>query len=214
MMNTSYQINNNSFFGSQPMFLHNGLKSTEQKLERQAERDNQIAFFENQKDNLKNMKCGSLEEIMEKLKMFHSYQEQIKAAKQEYNDQQMGHALDEMLERAEKIAEAAEKTMPKTEEERREDLIEEAAEEALGTEEGDEALEEMTEEIEELAENLDETTELSEEELAEAVKEKAEEEKAEAEALAEKAAENSEEQETERIKIQEQALYRRIDILV
>ncbi len=213
-MNTSYQINNNSFFGSQSMFLGNGLKSTEQKLERQTERDNQIAFFEKQKENLKGMKCDSVEEIMEKLKMFHSYEEQIKAAKQQYNDQQMGHVLDEMLERAEKIAEAAEKTKPKTEEERKEDLIEEAREETLGTEESDEALEEMTEEIENLTEELDETVEISEEELTEAVKEKVAEEKAEAEALAEKAKAASTEKETERIKIQEKMSYQRIDVLI
>ncbi len=213
-MNTSYQINNNSFFGSQSMFFGNGLKSTEQKLERQTERDNQIAFFEKQKENLKGMKCDSVEEIMEKLKMFHSYEEQIKAAKQQYNDQQMGHVLDEMLERAEKIAEAAEKTKPKTEEERKEDLIEEAKEETLGTEESDEAREEMTEEIEEIAKELDETVEISEEELTEAVKEKVAEEKAEAEALAEKAKAASTEKETERIKIQEKMSYQRIDVLI
>jgi len=213
-MNLSYQINNNSFFGSQSMFFGNGLKSTEQKLERQTERDNQIAFFEKQKENLKGMKCDSVEEIMEKLKMFHSYEEQIKAAKQQYNDQQMGHVLDEMLERAEKIAEAAEKTKPKTEEERKEDLIEEAKEEVLGTEESDESLEEMTEEIEEIAKELDETVEISEEELAEAVREKVEAEKVQAEALEEKAQENSAKEETERIKIQEKLYYQRIDVLI
>lgn len=207
MMNTSYQINNNSFFGNQSMFLSNSLKSTEQKLDRQTERDNQIAFFEKQKENLKGMKCDSVEEIMEKLKMFHSYQEQIKAAKQQYNDQQMGHVLDEMLERAEKIAEAAEKAKPKTEEERKEDLIKEAEKEALGTEEGDERFDKLTEE-------LDKTIEISEEDLTNAVKEKVAEEKAEAEALAEKAKEDLTEKETERIKIQEKISYQKIDILI
>lgn len=206
-MNTSYQINNNSFFGNQSMFLSNSLKSTEQKLDRQTERDNQIAFFEKQKENLKGMKCDSVEEIMEKLKMFHSYQEQIKAAKQQYNDQQMGHVLDEMLERAEKIAEAAEKAKPKTEEERKEDLIKEAEKEALGTEEGDERFDKLTEE-------LDKTIEISEEDLTNAVKEKVAEEKAEAEALAEKAKEDLTEKETERIKIQEKISYQKIDILI
>lgn len=196
------------------MLFHGGLKSTEQKMERQTERDNQITFFEKQKENLKDMKCDSIEEIMEKLKMFHSYEDQIKAAKQQYNDQQMGHVLDEMLERAEKIAEAAEKTKPKTEEERKEDLIEEAKEDILGTEENDESLEEMTEEIEEIAKELDETVEISEEELAEDVREKVEAEKAEAEALAQKAKEDSTEMETERIKIQEKMSYKRFDIFV
>lgn len=213
-MNTSYQINNNSFFGNQSMFLSNSLKSTEQKLDRQTERDNQIAFFEKQKENLKGMKCDSVEEIMEKLKMFHSYQEQIKAAKQQYNDQQMGHVLDEMLERAEKIAEAAEKAKPKTEEERKEDLIKEAEKEALGTEEGDERFDKLTEEIDKLTEELDKTIEISEEDLTNAVKEKVAEEKAEAEALAEKAKEDLTEKETERIKIQEKISYQKIDILI
>ncbi len=33
------------------------MKSTAQKLERQGRRDSQVAFFENQKKNLKNIEC-------------------------------------------------------------------------------------------------------------------------------------------------------------
>ena len=45
----------------------NMLKSTQEKLQRQQERDNKVAFFEAQKENLKNRKADSLEEISEKL---------------------------------------------------------------------------------------------------------------------------------------------------
>ncbi len=46
------------------LFQHgNKLKSTEEKEERQQKAQSQIDFFENQKANLKNMKCETLEEI-------------------------------------------------------------------------------------------------------------------------------------------------------
>ena len=212
-MNTSYQITNNPFFGNQSAFFSNGLKSAEQKLERQETRDNQVAFFEKQKGNLKNMECDTLEAIAEKLKMFHSYEEQIKSVKQEYNNQQMMHVMDEILERAEKIAEAAEKTKPKTEEERREELVEEAVEETLGTDESEEGLKEVLEEVAELAEELEENVEVSQEELTEAIEKKVEE-RIKVEELAEKTAETSEEKQTETIKIKEQAAYSRIDIFI
>ena len=44
-------------FGGGLLGGDNGLKSTQQKLERQETRDRQVAFFENQKENLKNVKC-------------------------------------------------------------------------------------------------------------------------------------------------------------
>ena len=103
-----------------------GLKSTQDRLNRQAERDNKIAFFEQQKENLKNMKADTIDEIARKLDLFHGYEDQIAAAKMEYNNSQMFHVFDEAQELAEKIAEAAEKNKPKTSEERREDMIEEA----------------------------------------------------------------------------------------
>ena len=43
----------------------NMLKSTQEKLQRQQERDNKVAFFEAQKENLKNRKADTLEEISE-----------------------------------------------------------------------------------------------------------------------------------------------------
>ena len=43
------------------------LKSTQDKLERQEKAQNQIELFENQKENLKNMKCDSIEDIARKL---------------------------------------------------------------------------------------------------------------------------------------------------
>ena len=57
------------------------LKSTQDKLERQQKAQSQIEFFENQKENLKNMQCDSIEEIARKLEMFHSYEDQIAAVK-------------------------------------------------------------------------------------------------------------------------------------
>ena len=46
------------------------LKSTQDKLERQQKAQSQIEFFENQKANLKNMQCDSIEDIERKLKQF------------------------------------------------------------------------------------------------------------------------------------------------
>ena len=74
---------------------NNGLKSTQQKLERQETRDRQVAFFENQKENLKNVKCETVEEIARKLELFHSYEDQINAAKAAYNNEQIWHMMDE-----------------------------------------------------------------------------------------------------------------------
>lgn len=121
-----------------------GLKSTQEKLDRQQKATSQIQFWENQKDNLKNMKCDTLEEIARKLEMFHTYEDQIAAAKAAYNQEQMMHIMDEAEEKAEKMAEAAEKMEPKTPEERREEQIEEA----LGTEETDGLLSDLMDAIE------------------------------------------------------------------
>lgn len=147
------------FMGNNSIFQNSGLKSTQEKMQRQAQRDNQIAFLENQKSNLKNMECNSLEEISRKLELFHSYEDQITAAKEEYNQSQMFHAMDEARERGEQIAKAAEKYAPKTPEERREELVEEA----LGTDENKGELTESMEELAELAEEITgEMAELSE----------------------------------------------------
>ena len=80
----------------------NMLKSTQEKLQRQQERDNKVAFFEAQKENLKNRKADTLEEISEKLEMFHNYENEIAAANQEYNNSQMFHVMDEAEEHGEK----------------------------------------------------------------------------------------------------------------
>ena len=63
---------------------------------------------------LKNRKADSLEEISEKLEMFHNYEDEIAAANQEYNNSQMFHVMDEAEEHGEKIAEAAERNKPKS----------------------------------------------------------------------------------------------------
>lgn len=130
------------------------LKSTQDKLERQQKAQSQIEFFENQKENLKNMQCDSIEDIARKLEMFHSYEDQIAAVKKQYNNEQMFHTMDEARERGEKIAELAEDYAPKTEEERKEEMVEEALgiEEKGGLTESMEEVQEITEEmVEELA---------------------------------------------------------------
>lgn len=120
--------------------LHNSaLKSAQDKAERQQKATNEIAFWENQKENLKNRECDTVEEIAQKLKAFHSYEDEIAAVKSAYNNEQMGHILDEAQEQGEKNAEAAKKLEPKTPEERREEMVEEA----LGTEEEESVLDEM-----------------------------------------------------------------------
>lgn len=149
------------------LFSNNGLKSAQDRLDRQAKRDNQIAFFEQQKENLKNMKADSIEDISRKLDLLHGYDDQIAAAKAEYNNSQMFHVLDEERERAEKIAEEAEKYAPKTPEGRLEDMIEEATgvdKDAGMLAEAMDELEEIAEEmVEESAEELDEMSEELEE---------------------------------------------------
>ncbi len=147
-----------------------GLKSREEKAERQQNRDNQVAALEKQKADLKNMECGSLEEIEDKLGLLHSYEDQIKAVKQTYNNEQMRHILDEAREKGEKIAEELEKLAPMTKEER-EELLQK---EALGIDEDQGMLSELTDELtEELTEEPDK--ELSEETAGEITGEAAEE---------------------------------------
>ena len=140
------------------------LKSTQDRIERQEKRDNKIAFFEHQKDNLKNMRTETLDDIARKLELLQGYNDQINAAKTEYNHSQMFHVMDEAQELGEKIAEAVEKNAPKTPEERREDLIEEAT--GIDKNEGilSETMDELAEAAEEMTEKLtDELEEMTEE---------------------------------------------------
>ena len=150
-----------------PLKLFNAysLKSTQDRIERQEKRDNQIAFFEQRKEDLKNMKTGSLDDIARKLELLQGYNDGIAAAKMEYNHSQMFHITDEALERAQKIAEEAEKLAPKTPEECREDLIEEAT--GIDKDEGilSETMDELAEVTEEMTEEL--TDELEEMETVE-----------------------------------------------
>lgn len=171
-MNIKLQENNRLSVMNQPMFRNCGLKSTKQKLQRQAECSAQVDFFEKQKENLKKLECDTAEEIARKLEMFHTYEEEIAAAKAAYNSEQMFHVMDEAEEIAEKIAENAEKMEPKTPEERKEEALEEVREEVSGTGEGEGILEELLENAEELSEQ--ETEELSEQETEELLKETAE----------------------------------------
>lgn len=137
------------------------MKSTKDKLERQQNMQSKVDFFEAQKKNLKEMECGSLEGIAKKLEKIHYYNDQINAAKQEYNNSQMFHILDEAKEAGEKLAKAAEKNKPKTKEERKKDMIEEA----LGTDDEKGALTEITEQLSELTADMAEESEGSLEQL-------------------------------------------------
>lgn len=128
------------------------LKSTKDRMERQQKAESQVDFFEAQKANLKNMLCETPEEIMRKLDMLHSYEDQIAAVKAAYNNEQIYHMMDEAKEMGEKIAEAVENSKPKTPEERKEELVEEA----LGIEEQDGVLSEMMEELDEVLELMEE----------------------------------------------------------
>ena len=165
------------FAGNLSVMQRAGLKSTQEKVERQQKAAGQIAFWENQKEGLKNMECETLKDIVKKLEMFHSYEDEIAAVKKQYNQEQMRHTMDEAEEIGEKIADEAEKNEPKTAEERREDMVEEA----LGTEEDKSELEESLEEIEEkieeeISESVEETLNRTVEESVDAVEDANEEE--------------------------------------
>ncbi len=159
IFNTASKTGSSIFAGNLPMMQRTGLKSAQDKTERQQKAQSQIAFLENQKENLKNMECDTVEDIAKKLDKFHSYESEIDAVKMQYNREQMWHTADEAKEIGEKIADEAEKFEPKTAEERREDMVEEA----LGTDEDKgeltEGMEEMQEEMEELTEEMSQTVE-------------------------------------------------------
>ena len=76
------------FVGGLPMLQNNGLKSTQEKLERQQQAQNEVSFWEKQKDSLKNMECETPEEIAKKLEALHSYEDEIAAAKKAFNNEQ------------------------------------------------------------------------------------------------------------------------------
>ena len=142
---------------------YNGLKSTRDRLDRQSKRDNKIAFYEHQKENLKNMKTDSIEDISRKLEFLQRYDDAIVAAKDEYNHSQMFHVMDEAMERAERIAEEAEKYEPKTPEERREEMIEEAT----GVDKNEGILSEVMDELSEITERMSEEIVENAEEITE-----------------------------------------------
>jgi hypothetical protein len=130
----------------------NTLKSTEEKQKRQQETASQVAFWEEQKGALKDIKCETLEEIAEKLGMLSNYEQQIVNVKSQYNNDQMIHALDEAIERGEQLHEKIEESQKTPEEKRKEKL-----EEALGLkdeEESDGLMEELLEEVEEITDEL------------------------------------------------------------
>ncbi len=160
-MNINLQGGTNPFFaGNLGMSWKRGLKSTQEKMERQEKCNNQVAYWEEKKKKLKETEADDLEGIARKLNTLQEYEDEIAAAKEQYNNEQMWHMLDEAREIGEKIAEAAEEFEPKTAEERLEDM----AEEALEPDDTDEGmLTEAMEDLEELAEEL--TEEMAEESL-------------------------------------------------
>ena len=141
------------------LFNNFSSKAEQNRMERQQKRDNQIAFIENQKHNLKNIQSESIEDIKKKLQMIEDYDNQIAAVKAEYNHEQVFHMLDEAWETGEKIAEAAKKAAPKTPEERKEELIEEAT----GVEKSDGLLADVMDEFEDIADEMEEMEESIEE---------------------------------------------------
>ena len=141
------------------LFNNFSSKAEQNRMERQQKRDNQIAFIENQKHNLKNIQSEAIEDIKKKLQMIEDYDNQIAAVKAEYNHEQVFHMLDEAWETGEKIAEAAEKAAPKTPEERKEELIEEAT----GVEKSDGLLADVMDEFEDIADEMEEMEESIEE---------------------------------------------------
>ncbi len=165
----AYAKGGSVFAGNLPVLQNTVSKSAQEKAERQQKTQSEVAFWEKQKENLKNQECDSVEEIAKKLDALHSYEDEIAAAKKAFNNEQMWHIMDEAKELGEKIAEAAEEMEAKTAEERREDM----AEEALGTDEGDGLMEEMMEDVSDLAEEIEAVEENAEEleELAEETKE-------------------------------------------
>lgn len=137
------------------LFNNFSSKAEQNRMERQQKRDNQIAFIENQKHNLKNIQSESIEDIKKKLQMIEDYDNQIAAVKAEYNHEQVFHMLDEAWETGEKIAEAAKEAAPKTPEERKEELIEEAT----GVEKSDGLLADVTDELEDISDEMEENFE-------------------------------------------------------
>ena len=165
-MNVNQLQGTNPFFvGNQGMLWKRGLKSTQQKAERQEKCNNQIAYWEEQKEKLKETECDSLEGIARKLNTLQEYEDQIAAAREQYNNEQLWHLLDEAKEMGEKIAKEAEKLEPKTAEER----LEEMAEEALETEDTEDGV--LTEEMEKLKEAAEELTKDMEEESLDSLEE-------------------------------------------
>lgn len=170
----SYQTKS-IFAGSLPGLHNNMLKSAKDKMERQQKAGNEIAFWEKQKENLKQKECSSVEEIAEKLELLHNYEDEITAVKAAYNKEQMSHILDEAEEQGEKNAEAAKKLEPKTPEERQEEMVEEA----LGVEEDESILDEMLDETAESMEEVQRELQQTQEQMAEEITEKITEESAE-----------------------------------
>lgn len=200
---------NSLYAVNRPMMQRTAMKSAQEKGARQQKTNGQIEFWENQKDSLKNMECSTIEEIAKKLEKLQTYEDEIAAAKMQYNQEQMWHMMDEAKEKGEKIAEQAEKLEPKTAEERKEEMVEEA----LGTDENKGVLSESMEEITKIAEEMaEEAAEMAEEVTEMDLQDELSEEHLEdAERLTEIVPENTPAQEQP---VSQLPKYKRIDMLV
>lgn len=163
--NPQVKSKNSIFAGNAGGLNTGGLKSTRQRAERQQKLNNKVDFWEQQKSNLKNLTSDNIEDIKRKLEMLHTYEDQIVAAKAEYNSEERSHIMDEARELGELIAKEAEKLEPKKEEEREEEK-DEKIKEALSVGEGEGALgglnSELVETLGDIIENMEEQKEILE----------------------------------------------------
>lgn len=151
-MGISVQRQSSPFASQLSFYSNRGLKSAEEKQKRQMQCEKKICFWQDRKESLKTMECTTLGEITKKLDLLHTYEEEIRAAKTAYNNEQIWHIMDEARELGEKIAKEAEKQKAKTPEEREE----ERRKEALDVEESEGVLTELLDEMDELTEELQE----------------------------------------------------------
>ena len=69
-----------------PLMQKTGLKSAKEMEKRRQNAQSQIAFWEKQKESLKNLECGTTEAIAKKLERLHSYDSEIAAVKDVAHD--------------------------------------------------------------------------------------------------------------------------------
>lgn len=125
-MNINIQSITGTFFEKYSVLSHKGLKSTEEKIERQGKRDNQVAFFEKQKENLKNRECRTVEEIAEKMEPKTPEERLEELVEEATGTEDTGGMLEEIMEDAAQMQEEVQEAM---QEELEEQLTTELSEE-------------------------------------------------------------------------------------